>query len=350
MSSDQTGEKKTLQPSPKKLRDARKKGKVPRSRDLMMAASAAAGMIYLWLSWGETRRRLIDLIDLAAGSYDRPFEVAAANLMQASLAAAIAIVGPLFALVAGTMLCASTIVTRGFVFSTDQIKPKAGNLNPAQGLKKIFSLNNLFEFLKSIAKTLLLVAALWVLIQASLGSLLRAPLCGLDCVSSTFGSLLTAMMTAAAVVYFIAGGVDTLLQRYLFRREMRMTLTELKRERREDEGDPHIRRARRRLQRELTQSTTPIGVRHATLMISAGDTAVVGVHFVRGKTAVPVVVCKGRGPRVQTLMALAREQGTPALEDPELARQLADRVGVGRHIHRDLYGAVAKALSRVGTG
>ena len=347
MSKDQS-EEKSLPATKKKLRDARKKGQIAGSRDVIVAAGTSAALAYLWFDADGIRKSLQDLLTVPPELYDRPLGEAASTIATASVTSLVWILGPLFAVVAGACFLGGMVSTRGLIFAIDPITPKPDRLNPVEGFKRLFSLKSLTELLKQIVKTLLLATAVMLILRAGLPGLLHAPACGVNCLAASFGAVVKPMLGAAIALFLFAALIDIGLQQFLFGREMRMTKTEHKRERKDQEGDPLIMQARKREVKALASGAARTGIRHATVLLTSGEEHAVGLRFVRGETVVPVVVCKGAGATARTLASMARQQGTPVLDDPELAARLHARIGVGRFITEDMFNAVARVLMRVG--
>ena len=205
----------------------------------------------------------------------------------------------------------------------------------------MFALRGLIELVKSLLKTLLLITFCIGIGLASVNAILRAPTCGWLCLGPLFTATIRPLILTGAIVLLSAGLVDILVQRGLFQRQMRMTRTELKRERKDQEGTPEIRSAQRRGRRELLQGAAGVGVEAATLFI-AGEDVAVGLRYVRGETPVPRVVCKGRGIRARHLLTLGA--GVPRVDDPELAADLDRRIEPGHYISDVFYNPVARAL------
>ncbi|HET8729244.1 MAG TPA: EscU/YscU/HrcU family type III secretion system export apparatus switch protein [Alphaproteobacteria bacterium] len=341
-------EEKSLPASARKLRDARRKGQIPHSRDTVIATVTAAAFLYLWLRWPALIGRLEQMFEVTARAGMRPLDEALA-IAPAILELAGGIVLPLILVVIAISVVTNLALTRGLVFAIDPIVPRPEKINPAAGFKRIFSLKNLVELVKSVVKVVLLAALLTGIALLSLEALFTAPRCGARCLASVFGAMAGPVIIAAAGVFLLSALFDIALQRWLFLREMRMSRSELKRERKDEEGDPHIRSARRRRQRGAGQDDLPTGVRHATLMVRGRGDAAIGLRFVRGETPVPVIVCRGQGDGGKTLLAAAQARGIPVVDDADLVRSLLDfGTRPGNYVPQDLFNQIAAILVRAG--
>lgn len=340
-------EEKSLPASEKKLRDSRKKGQVSQSKDMVIGTGTVAILIYMFLSWDRIQSTMAALLILPSDTYDMPFLQAADRVFGQAFDLAVMTVLPLIVIIVLVSILTNVAVMRGFVFSTEPIKPKGSNINPVSGFKKLFSLKNLVELIKSILKTVLLTSVAILLVYLGIETLVKGPICGPDCIALAFGSLVKPLFVAFALIFLLFAMFDVGVQRWLFLRDMRMTKTEFKRERKDLEGDPTVRQERTRQRREYAQgSTTPLGISNATIVIADGTDVMVGLRFIQGETPVPIVVCKGRKGRAFELLKNARHIHLPVVDDPELAAGLAETGSLGEFVHQDYFHQVAQALLR----
>ncbi|MEM7042323.1 MAG: EscU/YscU/HrcU family type III secretion system export apparatus switch protein [Pseudomonadota bacterium] len=349
MSGKDQSEEKSLPASEKKLRDARKKGQVSQSKDMVIGTGTVAILAYIWLAWDRVQANLATLLILPADAYDMPFMQAVERVWTHAFDLAVLTVLPLIVIIILVSILTNVAVTRGFVFSTEPIKPKGDKINPVSGFKRIFSLHNLIELIKSIIKTAMLSAAAAVLVLLGLETLVKGPVCGPECVAYSFGSMVKPLFIAFALIFLLFALFDVGVQRWLFLREQRMTKTEFKRERKDLEGDPMLRQERMRQRREYTEgSTVPIGVKNATVLITDGQGAVVGLRYIKGETPVPALVCKGRNDRAIQLIATARQRYIPVVDDAELTRALLDNGNLGEFVDQAYFHQVAAILIQTG--
>jgi type III secretion protein U len=339
-------EQKSLPASDKKLRDARKKGQVSSSRDLVSGFGLFAVVIYLLFTWTMTRDQVLQLVDVVAGTYHQTF----VERWQMAVAAASGVVFyaivPAVVILVLTSIVVGMAATLGPVFSFESVKPNFEHINPASGLKRIFSMRNAVEFLKGLVKVVAVGVALWLVLRSFLQPLLETPSCGKFCVVPLLLEAIKPIIVVTLLAFIVIGFFDVGLQRWLFLRDMRMTKTEMKRERKDMEGDPHIRTERNRQRRMLATQATRLGLKHATVVIAHGD-HLGAVRYDRQHTPIPTVVAKAAGARAHALRAEALSLGIIVVDDPELAPALAKQ-RPGDVLKRDLFGAVAGVLVRNG--
>jgi type III secretion protein U len=341
-------EEKSLPASQKKLRDARRKGQVPHSRDLISGFTLTLMLIYLWLAWPALGDRLVELMNIVTQYVDLPFAEAASRAVRLSLEVLFLASLPLIAILVVGDLVAGIAGTLGPVFSFELVKLKFERINPAEGLKRIFSVRNVVEFAKSVVKVVVLGTAFVVVLRGAIQSLFEIPVCGAWCLTTEAVEAAKPLAATAAVTFLAVGLFDLLIQRQLFLRDMRMTRTENKRERKELEGDPLIRRERRRRRvLQVAGGMTSVGISRAVIAIMHGD-LVVGLRYRTGETPVPFVVCKANGEASAAMLGELRERGIPIVDDAEFVAALAAKHGVGDMIDADLFPAVARALVAAG--
>ncbi|MEM8948500.1 MAG: EscU/YscU/HrcU family type III secretion system export apparatus switch protein [Pseudomonadota bacterium] len=349
MSGKDQSEEKSLPASEKKLRDSRKKGQVSQSNDMVIGMGTVAILAYVWLAWESIQTNLATLLILPTDTYDMPFMQAVDRIWRQSFELSVLIVMPLIVIIILVSILTNVAVMRGFIFSTEPIKPKGEKINPVSGFKRIFSLKNFVELVKSLLKTVLLSAAAIVLVLFGLETLVKGPVCGTECIAYAFSSLVKPLFIAFALIFLLFAMLDVGVQRWLFLRDMRMTKTEFKRERKDLEGDPMLRQERMRQRREYADGTTmPIGIKNATVLIADGQTSVVGLRYIKGETPVPALVCKGRNDRAVQLVAMARQLYLPVVDEPELTQALLKNGNLGEFVDQVYFHQVAAVLIQTG--
>jgi type III secretion protein U len=343
MSDDSGSEERSLPPSDKKLREARKKGQVSRSADMIAGASLAAMLLYLWLTLPDLVMRLEAAMMRVEEASPQPFRAAVGTIGTLMFDAVMPYLAKGAVVLVLTSLIVNVAITKGIVFSLDPIKPRADHLHPVNGLKRIFGLKNLVELVKSVIKTVLLVTVCILSLRFALNTIVRTPGCGLSCLAPVLAAVVAPLLAAAIAVLLAGGLIDVAVQRGLFLRQMRMTRSEMKRERRDQDGMPEIRSAQRQQRQSLAQGGGRFGIESATLLIE-GDDVVVGLRYVPGETQVPRLVCKGRSVRAQNLAETAVALGIPRFRDPDLAAGIDRRIAQDHFITEEFFKPVAAAL------
>ncbi len=336
-------EEKTLPPTAKKLRDARIKGQLAKAPDMVTAAAGIAllGYVFGAADWigDKMRGGLLAAADLVT----LPFDDALRLLVPTLGGVLVQTAGPALALTVLAVVASGVAVNGGFLLTLEPLMPKLSHLDPIKGIGNLFALKSLVELLKSVVKAGLLGAVALKLALAAAGTLVQVPFCGPGCIGLTAAAMLRPLVAAASGLYLVSGGLDMLLQRWLFLRDMKMSVTEQKRERKDQDGDPHVRGAQRNVRREATTAER-LGLARATMMIGGTGNAL-GLRYVRGETGFPTVVCRARGEEAAALMvAEARRAALPLYWDNALADAMALVLRAGVRIKPEFFQRVAQAL------
>ena len=344
---DDQSEEKTLPPTRKKLRDAREKGQVARSRDLTSGVSLAGAIGFLMLGGGTITAASVAMFETAGNVAAGDFATGLHAIWAAVVQAALRSVLPLLILCPVLVVLASMIMLQGIPFSVDPLVPRAEKVNPVEGFKRLFKLRSLIELVKSLTKMMLIAVIAVAVLAAGLNALMQVPTCGVGCVQGAMRALAMPLLSGVIGVFVVAGLIDVGLQRWLFLRDQKMSVSEAKRERKDMEGDPHLRRERRRIMREAVRLAGGLGLRRANVVVHDGGGTTVGLRYKIHEMPAPVVVCRAQGQRAATMLDEAREMRLPTTEDTSLAVSLY-RVPPGHGIPEQLFRPVALALSRAG--
>ncbi len=336
-------EEKRLPASEKKLREGRRKGQVPHSRDLVAGFTLFAALLYLFVAWPVLSDRIIELAQTVSGPLSPELLTRAIRQVFATILLTSA---PLVAILITATVLFGMIATRGPVFSFETIKPQFERINPGKGIERLASLHNLVEFIKGLVKTVFLACLFIAVLLAWLQAMVEAPGCGETCIGPMVLSVLAPVGAAAALAFIVIGILDVPIQRWLFRRDMRMTRTEFRREQKDLEGHPQIRQELRRQRQDAVARPTWIGLHNAVLVVASRN-RVVALRYVKDETPIPVVVGTARDEAVAALLTTARDQGTPIVEDAVLADALFETSRPGGYVDPDHFTPLVRHLVRL---
>lgn len=337
-------EEKNLPASHKKLTDARRKGQTSNSKDLVSGFTMLAATLYLLYQWPMMRDRLVELIDLVSASTDRPFAETWQRAVYGTLDVLVMTTVPLLVVVFAVAVVMGMAATGGPIFSFETVKLQFDHISPMKGAKRIFSSRNVIEFVKSLIKVVVVTVAFWTVLRGYIPPLFQTPSCGEDCLGQMVISTLQPLAVSAVIAFVVIGILDMPLQRHLFLKEMRMSLTERKKEMKELEGNPLIKAERRRLQFMFAAKKVRKGVRHAAFVIAHEDRAV-GILYHREEEPVPLICSKARGQAGDEMVAEARRLGIPVAEDASLVDMLIPHA-IGDRIPAESFTDVARILVR----
>lgn len=344
--SRQSGGEKTEQPTPKRLRDARLKGQVARSQEMVTTVSLLAIIAYLWLSWPSVYARLVLLFDSAASHATNDFDShLIAALYEAGRSLAMLVL-PVMAItiVAGMF---ANFIQIGALISPEAIKPKGERINPGAGARRIFSRKQVVELLKTVLKIVLLALVLYVVIRDAIGSYINSLECGMPCQSILTTHVLGQILAYSALAFIAIAIADFAYQRKAHTRSLMMSREEVKREHKEMEGDPLIKSKRRQLAQELALEDRGQAAQKATAIIINPTHLAVAIFYSVEKVPVPVVTAKGRNREAHYMVGLAEEAGVPVFRHVSLARSLYADAELSRPIPEEMFDAVAEILAWV---
>ncbi len=191
-----------------------------------------------------------------------------------------------------------------------------------------------------------MTVAFWTVLRGYIPPLFQTPSCGEGCLGQMVISTLQPLALTATIAFVVIGVLDMPLQRHLFLKEMRMSMTERKKEMKELEGNPLIKAERRRLQFMFAAQKVRKGVRHAAIVVAQED-RVVGILYHRDEAPVPMICSKARGQAGDEMVAEARRLGIPVVEDAALVDVLIPNA-IGDRIPQDAFTDVARLLVRFG--
>lgn len=345
---DEQFQDRTEQATPKRREDARKKGDVPRSRELTMTGVMLAGSAALLLLAGPLSQALVTDF---AGS----FEIERARLMEArylpeafaaaALDAMIALL-PL-AVVLLVAVFASATLLGGWSFSVKAFAFKGERMSPIKGIKRIFGAQGLNELLKSMGKFLVVgviaVAWLWWCVDDLL-LLGRQPVG--DAIVSALELCGVSLLVVSTGLILIAA-IDVPFQLYSYNKKLKMTRTEVRDEFKETEGRPEVKGRIRQLQQQAAQRRMMQDVPTADVVITNPTHFAVALKYDRDGSGAPAVVAKGKDLVAAKIREIATEAGVPLFSAPPLARALYRSTKLGQEIPAALYTAVAQVLAYI---
>lgn len=337
---------RSQQATPHKLQRAKERGQVAKSRDVVSAAVFTAAMVYLsWRGWPAWRdlfafdQALLQQAGRIDASADKLWQ-----LVQQMVGAALWMGLPFFL---ALMLAAivGNVAQTGPVFSVDPLKPDFDRLNPAEGLKRFFSMQTLFNGARTVIKLVLLTAAAWLVLRGLSGQFYHlATLSPVGFLQALLDDFATLGLKLALVLWLIAL-LDLLFTRRQFAQKMRMSHKELKDEIKQREGDPRIRSRLRDLRREMRKRSMALrNTRHADVLITNPTHVAVALRYEHGRMQAPELVAKGAGVVAAAMRAIAARHNIPVVQNPPLARRLFHELEVERSLPGEFFADVARII------
>ena len=345
---DQNFEEKTEKPTPKKRQDVRKKGEVAKSRELPSVSVLMSGILTLAVFFPFMNTQMRMVMEKALHEFPSTDLGLAdmVNLSQELIGMFLLMVGPIMAAVFITAIL-SNIMQVGFLLSGESIKPKLSKLNPLKGFARLFSVQSLMEFFKSMAKLLIVGLVSYFAIR---GELDRIPgLMDMELKGILAYILITTLkitiICALAMVVLVAA--DYAFQKWQFEKRIKMTKKEVKDELKTSEGDPLIKSRIKSIQMEMSRKRMMQDVPKADVVITNPTHFAVAIKYDRTVMGAPQLLAKGANEVARRIKELAKQHQIPVVENKELARNLFASVDIGQEIPVDLYQAVAEVLAYI---
>jgi len=350
MSEEDKGQDKTEDPTDKRTKDFREKGRVAQSRDL-----ASTGVL---LAVGVAAAAWMPGILRAAEELGHQFlGVGPANsdlfladpiaILKTSLFNTLWMAGPILlaAMTAGLLLAIAQV---GLMWSWKPLEPDPNKMNPISGIKqKLFSMQAVFEWLKAMAKVTVIGTVGFKVSKAYAGGLSGlASLPLTDSVAWTAGVIARLIFFCLLAMLFV-GVADYAFAKWQLLRKMKMTLQEVKEENKDSEGDPHMKSRVRRIMMEMSRNRMMAAVSEATVVVVNPTHYAVAIKYEMGQGGPPVVVARGKDVKAQKIKEIARTNGIPRIENRPLARALYADCKPGEFVPANLYEAVAEVLAFV---
>ena len=332
--------------TPHKLKEAKKKGSVAKSPEVnsLLLLAGLLGVLYVW-GWEMTSRQLA----LSQHIFSTAHLVTFTNegVLNWSLSVAtqtLVIIAPLLIIVVILAIVANLGQT-GVIFSSHPLKPDFSRINPATGLKRVFSMKTLFEAGKTILKLILLGAVMYAVVSALLPEML-----GLHNVPAVLHakillSYVISLLFKLLLVIIAIALLDLAFTRKDFLNKMKMSRREVTEEIKSHEGDPRVRARIKELQKELLSRSKALRrLPEADVLITNPTHFAVAIGYKPEEMDAPVVLAKGAHDVAQKMKILARQHGIPVVEHQSLARLLFRTVALEGAVHEKAFGPVAKIL------
>jgi len=348
MMAEQSEQDKSEAPTPFKLNRARQKGTIARGMDLGFATSLTALLGYLWLSGPKlfsaisltSQRAFVSATTATSGSNE---------ILQLIGSTLNAVAQPILLLIGAVFLCVLIfeVIQTGFVFSFAPLTPDFSKLNPANGIKRLFSMRQLIETGKNITKLVVysLLAVLVMLDAVKRAGPTLQDANGLARVLGQMGFKLLVLFVGAAI---IIAAIDQLISRRDFLKRMRMSRSETRRETRDREGDSRFKQRRRQIHREYAKLSKSLkNVRGADILITNPTHYAVALTYNPKTMVAPRIVAQGADQMALRLKRIAFLYGVVVVEDRPLARNLYHRCEIDQEIPEVYFRPVAGHYRRI---
>jgi flagellar biosynthetic protein FlhB len=346
MAENEDGQEKSEQATPKRQEEARKKGQVPRSREMTTMAMLLMAALCMSLMGGHMIERLGAVLQLGlqverAKLFDT---FALIEILGQAVFQGFLLIFPFLLVMLVTALIAP-VALGGWSFSAEALSFKAEKLNPLKGLKRIFAARGIVELVKALAKFLLIgsigAGLLWHFLPELMGLGREAVEHGL----AHAGSILSTSFVVLSASLLLIAAIDVPFQLWDHAKNLKMTRQEVRDEHKDTDGKPEVKSRLRAMQREVAQRRMMEEIPKADVIITNPTHYAVALRYDTENMSAPVVVAKGVELIASQIRTVAVANNVPLFEVPPLARALYYSAEINQEIPAGLYLAVAQILA-----
>lgn len=346
----QDGEK-TEEPTAKKLEDARKKGQVMRSTEVVTAATLLVFFLMLKVFVGFIGNRFISSFHKTLGSIgdytSEPFNTnMARTIIHSSLWDIVVAAFPI--MIAGFVVTIVSILFQvKWKVTTEPLKPKFDKFNPVSGMKRLFSKDKIMDLLKSTAKVIILAYVVYSYLKDQWPLIFKMYSYTLPQAIAVIGDTVISVGIRISLFFAAIAVFDLFYQKWKFHQDMMMSKQEVKDEYKNSEGDPKIKSQQRQRMQQASQRRMMQDLPNADVVITNPTHLAVAIRYDKEAHEAPVVVAKGADYLAQKINDVARANAIEIVENKPLARMLYHNVEIGAEIPPELYQMVAEVLAYV---
>jgi flagellar biosynthesis protein FlhB len=342
---DGPGGEKTEKPTPKRLKEARKEGQIPRTQELGTWTGAAAASVLLPMLVGNAFDGVGALFVQINAIATHPESSAISALLGQALSTFLTTLLPmaLGLMVVGVVASAAQ---GGVAVSGKSMKPTLKKLNPFPGVKRMFGTQGIWEAVKAVIKTAALLTVVVVTSGRAQELVSAAGALPLSAIAATFTDSAVLMFRVVAVTGLVIAVADYLVVRQQIMKKLKMSKYEIQQEHKQSEGDPHVKAQRRATQMAMSRNRMMSEVATADVLLVNPTHVAVALKYEADRGA-PRVVAKGADEIAATLREKAAEARVPMVQDIPLARALHASCDIGQEVPAQLFTAVARVLAFV---
>lgn len=340
------GDSKTEKATPKKRRDERKEGNIFFSKDVVSVVCVFGAFIILQFLfpgiYDNVREFMVRYISLSGSIED--FSMGTLQEVGYDFMVVAAKVGIPFMVICLVLAVLSTGIQTKFLFTSKHFLPKLNRLNPLEGIKKLFSLQNIVELIKNILKVIILIWILYSILEEDMTNVIRTMDMDIKQSVAYMFELTMQMILKVAMVFVGVSAFDYFYQWWEYERKIKMSKQDLKEEYKQTEGNPEIKGRIKELQRERARTRMMQAVPEADVIIRNPTHYAVALKYDIDLNNAPIVLAKGQDQVALRIVAVGEESGVVVIENKPLARGIYAQAELNQEIPMEYYGAVAEIL------
>ncbi|MCY3974374.1 MAG: type III secretion system export apparatus subunit SctU [Simkaniaceae bacterium] len=336
---------KTEKATPKKLRDARKKGQVAKSKDFPAAFTFAASFALIATTAGFFFKNLAGFMIATFHGVANGERIAAHIPLFVSQAFQVIFKTsmPFMILISVIGVLVNFLIV-GPLFAPQAMKVDLKKLNPVTNLKNIFKLKTFVELLKSVLKIAGAVLLIYSVVRDSLPQIIATAAMPVLGSALVFSEFLIKVAVRVGIFFLVVAVFDLVFQKKNFAKEMKMEKYELKQEIKDTEGNPEIRGKRRQIQQEIAYQDGPQATRRASVVVTNPVHIAIALQYDAESDPAPKICIMGKGLTADTIAKIAVEEAIPIMRNPPLAQELYNKGKIGHYVPEETYEAIAEVL------
>lgn len=341
---------KTEKATPKKLRDARKKGQVAKSKDFPAAFTFATSFALIVATSGYFFKNLAGFMIQAFDGIKEGNQVVAhiPMFMTAAFQVIFNTSMPFMILISLIGVLVNFLII-GPLFSMQAMKPDIKKLNPVTNLKGIFKLKTFIELIKSILKITGAVLLIYSVVYNSLPQIIATAGMSVLGAAIVFSDFLIKVAFRVGIFFLAIAIFDLVFQKRNFAKEMKMEKFDVKQEHKDTEGNPEIKGKRRQVAQEIAYQESPAAARKARTVITNPTHIAVALRYEPDDDPAPFILVMGRGVSAENIVKVAQENNVPIMRNVALAQELYNKGKEGQYIPEETYEAIAEVLKWLDT-
>lgn len=357
MSDKDKGGDKTEQPTRKKLMDARKKGDIPKAKDITAALGTVGAVILFMLAGSYVAGRIATFAMLTVTRATHEDYAAAMNALAWEAVSLLILLTAIIAIPLAALGLASEMFQTKGLFSSKKLEPKMENLNLMEGIKRLFGTDGLVELFKTLIKVVAVALAVFLVARGhveQMGAMLMPATepvwrdgagmhAGVKDANLTFTITLQVLAWVSAVFVGVAV-IDYLWSRQRFMKKMMMSRRDIKDEVKRDEGDPHMKGHRRQMAQEWAQSGAVSQTADASALLVNPTHLAIALDYDPDRAPVPVILARGEGDVAAAMRDVAMSTGVPVIRSVQTARSLWARGEIGEMVPEEMFDAIAEII------
>ncbi|MCX6990274.1 MAG: type III secretion system export apparatus subunit SctU [Chlamydiae bacterium] len=336
---------KTEKATPKKLRDARKKGQVAKSQDFPSAftfvVSISTTLLLSGYLFDQLASYIITTFKSISGNLDMQTKAPAVLYEAINVIYRTSIPIAAFTCVVGVM---TGFLIVGPLFTFESMKPDLKKLNPIDNIKNMFKFKTLFELMKSILKISGAIILIYSVVITSLPEIIATvgmPILG---IAHVFNDFLIKVVVRVGIFFLTIAVIDLVYQKKNFAKEMKMEKHQVKQEYKDTEGDPHIKGKRKQAAQEIAYQEGPGAVKRAKAVITNPVHIAVAIQYHSETEPAPRILTMGKGTVADLIIKEATNHHIPIMRNVDLAQALFEKGEINNFIPEETYQAVSEIL------